>query len=58
MIEESPVDWWLWRPVIRQVASLNEILEHWDLDRLLDCHQAMNLDARLKEAIQDHHKDD
>jgi len=49
LIKESTVDWWIWRPVLHDVATYSEIITRWDLDDLLECHRALNLKSKIDE---------
>lgn len=44
------VDWFIWRPVLRQVATLQEIETHWTIYDLLDCHEALDVIDDLESA--------
>lgn len=37
------VDWWIWRPVIRKIATLEEIENHWSFIDMLDAHEALDI---------------
>lgn len=37
------INWFIWRPVIRKVATYTEIMKHWSIKDLLDCHEALDL---------------
>ena len=37
------VDFWLWRPVLRKIATLEEIETHWSLTDMLDAHEALDI---------------
>ena len=42
------IDWFKWRPVVEEIATLSEIEEKWTLCDLADAHEA--LDVKLEAA--------
>lgn len=37
------INWFIWRPVIRKVATYTEIMKYWTIKDLMDCHEALDL---------------
>lgn len=37
------INWYVWRPVIRQIATYAEIMQHWTINDLADAHEALDL---------------
>jgi hypothetical protein len=37
------INWYIWRPVVRKIATYTEIMNSWTLNDLADCHEAMDL---------------
>lgn len=33
----------IWRPVVRKIATLEEIESHWDINDLFDAHEALDV---------------
>lgn len=50
------ISWFIWRPVIRQIATYAEIMRHWTLNDLYDAHEALDLQDAADEHYQDWHK--
>lgn len=48
MSENENVDWLIWRPVIRKIATLQEIETHWDINDLLDAHEALDVQDEME----------
>lgn len=45
------MNWWIWRPVMYEVATFTEIMGGWDIDRLIECHEALNLKLAIEAEI-------
>ncbi len=37
------MNWFIWRPVVRKIATYKEIMEHWNICDLADAHEALDL---------------
>ena len=42
------ISYYKWRPVLEQVATLQEITDHWTINDLADCHEALDLMDSVK----------
>lgn len=42
------ISYFKWRPVLEQVATLQEISDHWTINDLADCHEALDLMDSVK----------
>jgi len=42
-MNSSSIDWLFWRPIVKGVATLEEIETHWDLTDLLDANEALDV---------------
>ena len=49
------ISWYLWRPVVERIATLQEIETHWSIDDLADAHEALDIqyEAQAKAAQKD-----
>ncbi len=47
------VDWYLWRPIVYKVATLQEMDIHWSINDLADCHDAMDIRTEAEKIASD-----
>jgi len=43
------VDWFVWRPIVAQIATLEEIERSWSIDDMLDAHEALDIKFEQEE---------
>ena len=51
------VNFWIWRPILAGIATLHEVEREWTLDDLMDCHEAMDIQAEQDDYIKKFYED-
>jgi hypothetical protein len=45
------ISWYLWRPVVERIATLQEIETYWSIDDLADAHEALDIQYEAQQKI-------
>lgn len=43
------IDWFVWRPIIEKVTTLEEVERHYSLCDLLDAHEALDIKMEMQD---------